>query len=343
MNEKNEEKEKEKEDWFKKLDLPLKSIHNQYKKLLFKRKEISKNQKILNEFNIRNKSNQIGKIKQDSLPFDEKILLKRINVYNYKNLDGENNIMKNIIKKIKERNNKNRNIKNSYLKLKRFKTNNNYEKIKLNYSPVKKLNNKSINQNRNVKLNLNIKRINNNNSSALNTPSITDRNKNLKPLKILINKNKKLILNLDYGNNDEEEKDNNFFKTLTKIEKHKSNDRKIPKKIENLGEMMRIINFEENYGNKINKKILCTKNKKKLNTINQIRNKNRKINLSVNYSNIKSLKVIENKKENNLSLKKNLYRKNSKTLNNNDELIKDNNSFIKEKQSLILPICLKRY
>ena len=333
MNEKNEEKEKE--DWFKKLDLPLKSIHNQYKKLLFKRKEISKNQKILNEFNIRNKSNQIGKIKQDSLPFDEKLLLKRINVYNYKNLDGENNIMKNIITKIKERNNKNRNIKNSYLKLKRFKTNN------INYSPAKKLNNKSINQNRNVKLNLNIKRINN--SSALNTPSITDRNKISKPLKILINKNKKLILNLDYVNNDDEEKDNNFFKTLTKIEKRKLNDRKIPKKIENLGEMLRIINFEENYGNIINKKILCIKSKKKLNTINQIGNKNRKINLSVNYSNIKSLKDIENKKENNLSLKKNLYRKNSKTLNNNDEFIKDNNSFIKEKKSLILPICLNRY
>ena len=185
MNEKNEEKEKEKEDWFKKLDLPLKSIHNQYKKLLFKRKEISKNQKILNEFNIRNKSNQIGKIKHDSLPFDEKLLLKRINVYNYKNLEGENNIMKNIITKIKERNNKNKNIKNSYLKLKRFKTNNNYEKIKLNYSSLKKLNNKSINQNRNIKLNLNIKSINN--SSVLNTPSITDRNKNSKPLKILIN------------------------------------------------------------------------------------------------------------------------------------------------------------
>lgn len=339
MNEKNEEKEKE--DWFKKLDFPLKSIHNQYKKLLFKRKEISKNQKILNEFNIRNKSNQIGKIKHDSLPFDEKLLLKRINVYNYKNLEGENNIMKNIITKIKERNNKNKNIKNSYLKLKRFKTNNNYEKIKLNYSSLKKLNNKSINQNRNIKLNLNIKSINN--SSVLNTPSITDRNKNSKPLKILINKNKKLILNLEDVNYNDEEKDNNLFKTLTKIEKHKPNDRKIPKKIENFGEMLRIINFEENYGKIINKNILCIKSKKKLNTINQIRNKNRKINLSVNYSNIKSLNDIENKKENNLSLKKNLYRKNSKTLNNNDELIKDNNSFIKEKKSLILPICLNRY
>ena len=340
MNEKSEEKEKK--DWFKKLDFPLKSINSQYKKLLFKRKEISKNQKILNEYNIRNGSNQISKKKNNSLPFDEKLLLKRINIYNYKNLAQENNIMKNIITKIQERNKKNRNIKNLYLKLKRFKTNNNYEKLKLNYSPQKKINNKSINQiSRNInKLNLNIQ--NNNNISLLNTPSITERNKYSKPLKLFFKKN--LVLNLgDVNSQNTEEKDSNFFKTLTRIEKNKVNNRKIPKKIENLAEMMKIIKDEENYGNIINKNILYIKSKKKLNTINQDRNKNRKINLSLNYSNIKSLKEIENKIVNNLCLKKNLYQKNSNILNNSDEFNKNNNSIIKEKKSLILPICSIRY
>lgn len=335
MTEKNIEKTKE--DWFKKLDFPLKSINNQYKKLIFKNKEISKDQRILNEYNIRNISNKKYKIKNNSLAVNEKLLLKRINVYNYKNIEGENNIMKNIITKIKERNNKNRNMKNIYLKLKRFNTNNNYENLKLNYSPINNKNNKSTNQN--IK-NLNIKNINN---SLLDTPSITDRKIINKSLKFI--SDKKLYINLDNINSEKiEEKSKNFFKTLTRIEKYNVNENKFKKKLENLGDIMRIIKDEEDYGNLINKNILyIKKNKKNLNTINQNRNSYKKLNLSLNYSNIKSIKDIKNKITNNLNnniyknLNKNLYKKD---LNNNKETNKiNNNIIIKEKNCIILPIC----
>ena len=86
MNEKNGEKgndkeiKKEKENWFKKLDGPLKSLNYRYTKLLNEKKKISKNQIILNEYNIKNPQVQNNKIKKEEKIIDEKLLLKRVRV-----------------------------------------------------------------------------------------------------------------------------------------------------------------------------------------------------------------------------------------------------------------------
>ena len=353
MIKKNEKESKD--DWFKKLDLPFKSINNQYKKLFLKNKDISKNQKILNEYNIRNQNNKISKLKKNLMPLNEKALLRRINIYNYKYIDRENNIMKNILSKIQERkNNRNKSIP-PYLKLRRLETNIEIEK----YSSQK--NNKSINQHINR---LNLQKIN---YYSMNNPSITDRNKKEKPLKLILHKKLNLNLNNDninsekiilssvkknkknylYKNiftnenenqNDEEnEFDKNFFKTITRIDKYKSNNnKKMPNRIDNLCEMMKIIRDEEDYGKKLNSNILFIKKSQKILNSN---NKSRKINLSLNFTKNRNRRLNDNlkiKKFYFLDNLKNNSQTSSEPINNNDE---GNINNIKGKNSLKFPIC----
>ena len=127
----------------------------------------------------------------------------------------------------------------------------------------------------------------------LNTPSITDRNKNEKPLKLILSK--KINLSIENSNNENnyfssikrnnnkyynnnyynirnnvEENDKNFFETLTRVDRFQNNiHKKSFKRIENAYEMMKLIRDEEEYGNILNKKILfIKKSNKKLKSIN---------------------------------------------------------------------------
>ncbi len=353
-------KEQSKDDWFQKLDSPLKSVNIQYNRLFYKKRDLSKNQRILNEYNIANPK-ALSKSKKNS-PLDEKILLSRINIYNYKNLDRENNIMKNILSKIEEcKEKRKKSHRNISLKLKKIKTHNDYDQINSN---------KNINciHNYNKLQNLNL-------SSSIITPLVTDRNKGEQPLKLILNKN--LNLNLENINSDknglssikhnkniynlekdkvnnirnESENDNNFFQTLTRVDNFNNNKAKKEKKyskIENLCKMLEVIRDEENNGKIINKDILCIKkNKRFANNLN----KSKPVNLSINYSKIKSKKDIEENILNNNPkvlifdyLKHNIKKKSLKRLktqNNsecNDNIILDDN-IIQRKKSLILPIC----
>ena len=357
MNKSNPQKSKK--DWFKKLDNPLQSINLQYAKLFYKKKEITKNQKILNEYNIRNEDNKIKIKRKNSLFDDDTILLKRINIYNYKELTRENIIMKKILSKIKERCHKKKT--NTRLRLKRFKTNLEYEQL---YSSPKNNENSSQNNNK-----LKLQNINMNYSS--NNPSTTDRNKNeKKELKLILNKGLKLNLNIDdinsenkeiyfyekknINNINEEDNSNNFFQTLTRVDKYKNtnkniNNRNKSNKIYNLYRMMNMIKMEEDNGENINKDILYIKKNKKIsNSINQNKNKNKKINLSINYSKIcnskKEIKIVNNPDIKIFDyLKKNHITRHSQkkflTVNNEEE---NKNVFdksaINKKQNLFLPI-----
>lgn len=275
MNEQNDKKSKE--DWFKRLEKPLKLINFQYKKLILNKKELSKNQRLLNEYDI-NDPQRILRRKNNLLYNDDKVLLNRINIDNYKNLDRENIIIKKILSKIEERSKK-----NLSLKLRRFKTNKELEII-----------NSSSISNKNIIGNIKIKKLNlHNNNHLLNTPSITDRNKNEKPLKLILSK--KINLSIENSNNENnyfssikrnnnkyynnnyynirnnvEENDKNFFETLTRVDRFQNNiHKKSFKRIENAYEMMKLIRDEEEYGNILNKKILfIKKSNKKLKSIN---------------------------------------------------------------------------
>ena len=338
--------QQKKEDWFKKLDNPLKSIKVQYAKLFLKKKEISKNQKILNEYN------SLSKFKKNNSPLDEKDLLKRINVYNYKNLTKENIIMKNILSKIQERNSRKKN-RNSRVRLKRFKTNNEYEPI--NDSPKK---NKNISQNINK---LKLQKINKNYSLNSHSPSITDRKKEKNELKLILSKKPDInIDNINSENNKniyyyrqnisnnkiEEEFTNNFFKTLTRVDKYKYKSNK-SNKIYNLYDKMKILKDEEEFGQELNKNILCLKkNRRNSNSLNV--NKIRKINLSINYSKIRNkneeIKRLNNQRNHIFEyLNKNINQLSQKkfiTINNKDEDNKKEfeSSVINKKHNLLLPI-----
>ena len=73
-------------DWFQKLYHPLRNIHSQYNKLNIDKNEISKIQKLLNEYDIKNYKKRIRLVKDDT-PFEEKTLMNRFNIYNYNKLD----------------------------------------------------------------------------------------------------------------------------------------------------------------------------------------------------------------------------------------------------------------
>lgn len=99
----NKKEDKNNDDWFKKLDFPLKQVHSNYVKLDGKRREIVNNQKLLNEFNVNSSKNKKIKLtKKDAQvnKFDEKKLLNRFNIYNYKELDRDNMILKNLLSRI---------------------------------------------------------------------------------------------------------------------------------------------------------------------------------------------------------------------------------------------------
>ena len=348
-------KEKNKDnDWFKKLDGPLKTLHLQYAKLFYKKTEISKNQIILNEYNIQNPQTLKNKIRKFKKYFDEKYLLKRVNINNYKNLDKDNIIIKNILSKIAETNIKksSRNIRSN---LKRVKTNNDYNKI-----VSEKINcNKSIIQ-KSYKLKLQKTNLDN---SLLNYSPITERKNEKKLYKI---KNKKFILNIENSNlnrhnlssskkglktnltieNKNEEENNNLFQTLTRIEKNKINNsnRNKPKKIENFFNMMKAIKDGEKNFKLLNKNIIELKKIKKFS--NSVQNK--KINTSIKYSKIKNRKDIELKILNSPQVniyeyfRKNIKFNSQKDLKNNNENNKNlydaNNSIIDRKKGFVLPI-----
>ena len=358
MNTKN--KEQSKDDWFQKLDRPLKSVNIQYNRLFYKKRDLSKHQRILNEYDIANPK-ALSKSKKNN-PLDEKIFLSRINIYNYKNLGRENNIMKNILSKIEEcKEKRKKNHRNISLKLKKIKTHNDYDQI---------ISNKNINcihnYNKLQKSNL---------SSSIITPLITERNKGEQPLRLILNKNLNLnientnsdksglssikqnkniyILDKDKVNNNrkEQENDNNFFQTLTRVDNYNNKGKKEKKysKIENLCKMLEVIRDEENNGKIIKKDILYIKKNKRFD--NNL-NKSKPINLSINYSKIKSKKDIEENILNNnpkvliFDYLKDNIKKNSlkrlKTQNSSDcngNIILDDNNINQSKNSLILPIC----
>jgi hypothetical protein len=261
MSSKN--KEKNNDDWFQKLDFPLKQVHSNYVKLDVKRRDIVNNQKLLNEFNVnRSKNKKIKLTKKDIQvnQFNEKALLNRFNIYNYKELDRDNLILKNLLSRI-ERSSINKNQK----KLKKYKTNheydvseiscnnkkqelkldkeyilNNDEKNKLNlggihYTDKKDDDDGIINHKKPIKLNkIHLKHLKYKNSSET-TPQHTDRTRNDKPFE-LSTENHNLINDITHSENylstDEPNKNNNidifesknFINEITSTEKNETNN-----------------------------------------------------------------------------------------------------------------------
>lgn len=197
--------DKNNEDWFQKLDFPLKQVHSNYVKLNIKRKEIVNNQKLLNEFNINHSKNKKIKLtKKDAQAnnqFDEKKLLSRFNIYNYKQLDRDNLILKNLLSKMEQSV-----INKSKKKLKKYKTNHEYDVSEISCNNRKhelKLNKENNDENdkfnlghinntekkddsikKPIKLNkIHLKRLKYINSSE-NSPQNTDRSRNNKPIEL---------------------------------------------------------------------------------------------------------------------------------------------------------------
>ena len=259
MSSKN--KDKNNDDWFKKLDFPLKQVHSNYVKLEVKRTEIINNQKALNEYNInRAKNKKIKLTKKDAHAniFDEKKLLNRFNIYNYKELDRDNMILKNLLSKLERSS-----INKSKKKLRKYKTNHEYDvseiscnnkkhdlkldkeynfnndekeilKLgKINYTDKKE--NDVIHHKKPIKLNKihlnNVKYIN----SSENTPQKTDRSRNNKPFELSTenhNLNNDITNSENYLSIDEPNKNNNivifenknFINEISNTEKTESNN-----------------------------------------------------------------------------------------------------------------------
>jgi hypothetical protein len=362
MNTKDEEQSKN--DWFQRLDRPLKVVSAQYARLFHKKNELTKNQMLLKYYNAK-KPNNISHNKND-FTSNENLLLRRINIYNYKNLGRENNIMKNILSQIQEyKDKKDKDNRYISLKLKKIKSNNDFDQIKLN--------------NKNNYSHSYHKPLNSNISSTMISPIITDRNKEEeKPLKLKLNiniennshindrlyfmkHNKSIFLlenNLNNNSRNESDNGNNFFQTLTRVDKYdEKNCRKKKKlrkfnKIENLNKMLKAIRDEEDNGKIIKKDILYIKKSKRY--ANSL-NKCRPIDLSANYSKIRTKKDIELKILNNNPgvqifnhLKKNIKENSQKRLNtmNNSDIYNKSlyyNSNNQTKKDLILPICPKSH
>ena len=235
----NKKEDKNNDDWFKKLDFPLKQVHSNYVKLDGKRREIVNNQKLLNEFNVNSSKNKKIKLtKKDAQvnKFDEKKLLNRFNIYNYKELDRDNMILKNLLSRIDRSS-----INKSKKILKKYKTNHEYDiseiscnngkyelKIdkdyNLNHDEKDKLNlgknnytdkkdDDIIHHNKPIKLNkIHLKRLKYISSSE-NTPQITDRSRNNKPFELSTenhNLNNEITTSENYLSVDEPNKNNNI-------------------------------------------------------------------------------------------------------------------------------------
>ena len=244
MNSKNNENTED--DWYHRLYYPLRQVNTQYVKLNSKNIEISKNQRLLNEYNIRNHRKRINFSKNES-PFNERVLLKRINVHNFHQLGRENIILKNIMSKIEER----RNSK-SIQKLKKFKTNNDYDKITQTINIELKLN-KEMNLPKkydNINLNNNKEKLQYMNY-YLNTPSNSEKVKSKRISKLAhsydihhnFNNNSHLENNINTDNNNissiksnksinniinENEINNNInsFHTISRVEEYNMIHRK---------------------------------------------------------------------------------------------------------------------
>lgn len=234
----NKKDDKNNDDWFQKLDFPLKQVHSNYVKLDIKRREIINNQKVLNEFNLnpsKNKKIKLSKRDAQVNKFDEKKLLNRFNIYNYKELDRDNMILKNLLARIE----KSSIIKNKK-KLKKYKTNHEYDVSKISVNNRKqelkldkeynlknddndKLNlgkinytdkkGEDINHKKPIKLNkIHLKRLKYISSSE-NTPQNTDRSRNDKPFEISTenhNLNNDITSSVNYISTDEQNKNNNI-------------------------------------------------------------------------------------------------------------------------------------
>jgi len=249
--------DKNNEDWFQKLDFPLKQVHSNYVKLNIKRKEIVNHQKLLNEFNInKSKNKKIKLTKKDAQvnnQFDEKKLLNRFNIYNYKELDRENLILKNLLSKMEQSV-----INKSKKKLKKYKTNheydvseiscnnrkhelkldkeNNDENNKFNLGHINNTEKKDDSIKKPIKLNkIHLKRLKYINSSE-NTPQSTDRSRNNKPIELSTENN----LNNDHTNNTNNTNSENYLST---DEPNKNNNIDI---FENKNLISEISNVEKN-------------------------------------------------------------------------------------------------
>ena len=249
--------DKNNEDWFQKLDFPLKQVHSNYVKLNIKRKEIVNHQKLLNEFNInKSKNKKIKLTKKDAQvnnQFDEKKLLNRFNIYNYKELDRENLILKNLLSKMEQSV-----INKSKKKLKKYKTNheydvseiscnnrkhelkldkeNNDENNKFNLGHINNTEKKDDSIKKPIKLNkIHLKRLKYINSSE-NTPQSTDRSRNNKPIELSTENN----LYNDHTNNTNNTNSENYLST---DEQNKNNNIDI---FENKNLISEISNVEKN-------------------------------------------------------------------------------------------------
>ena len=372
MNSKNNEKAED--DWYHKLYHPLRLVNTQYVKLTYKNKEISKNHKLLNEYSLRNHKKRFNYSKNDS-PFNDRELLKRINVHNYHQLGGDNIILKNIITKIEERRNS-----NNVQKLKKFRINNEYNKMTQTINVELKLNKelnlpkKDDNSSLNNKGNLQYM------NYFLNTPSHSEnKNKRISKLthsynihnhnnnshfEININKDNNYISPIKSNKNINENENNNnmnHFHTITRLEdydmRHRKNKNLKFNKIKNLRELMKTIqNGENDYEKslkKLNNEILNIKKTKKYsNSINE--KYNNTINLTIDYSKIKNKNDIEKKVLNIPQihainyLKKNIKIESLKRISDQikaeEENNKDsNNNLNKSKKSLILPLVLNNH
>jgi len=276
-------------DWFQRLYHPLKNIHSQYYKLNLDKKEITKIQKLLNEYDIKNYKNRIRLVKDD-IPFEEKTILNRFNIYNYTKLERDNLMLKNLLSKVEKQENKKIN-----LKLKKFKTNNEYGQLTLikrnkldlqsKYSPL--------NSDRSDKSRIPLNFISNHDSNK----EILKTNSNyLSSLKHKINSKSiddKNIIKINKTDNNL-----NYFNTLDGVEQEEVKRRKKKSKnLENIYDKMKIVirtghNCEKS-GKILNDDILLTKRRKIFETSIHKNKSKDKFNKSINYSKIRTKKDIE--------------------------------------------------
>lgn len=326
-------------DWFQRLYHPLKNITSQYYKLNIDKNGISRNQILLNEYDIKNSKKRIRLMKDDT-PFKEKTLLNRFNIYNYNKLDRDNFMLKRLLSKVEEQENKKIN-----LKLKKFKTNNEYghysllQNNKLDLQNV----NSQLNSERSYKstLPLNFISYHDSNKEILKTNSNYLSTLKHKIKSQSIDANKKDIIKINKTDNNL-----NYFHTLDADEQEEVKRRKKKSKnLDNLYEQMKIViktghNCEQS-GKILNDDILLTKRRKIFDSSMHKNKSKDRFNKSINYSKIRTRKDIEQKiinSENNdifKYLKENIKIKSQRRIMALKTIDNENNYF---RKNIILPI-----
>jgi len=283
-------------DWYQRLYHPLKNIHSQYYKLNIDKDEIIKVHKLLNEYDIKNYKKRIRLVKDDN-PFEEKTLLNRFNIYNYNKLERDKIMLKNLLSKMEEQENKKIN-----LKLKKFKTNNEYGQFTLTKNNKLYLQNTNspLNSDRSNKSKLPLSIISNHDS---NKEILKTNNNYLSSLKHKINSksidDKSNTIKINKTDNNL-----NYFNTLDGVEQEEVKRRKKKSKnMENLYDQMKIViktghNCEQS-GKILNDDILLTKRRKIFDSSMHKDKSKDKFNKSINYSKIRTKKDIEQKIINN--------------------------------------------